>query len=237
MSSPHHPPPSCPLCRNRATEDLYTGPDGRRFRQCPACRLVFVPPEHHLPAAAEQARYATHQNSPADPAYRAFLDRLAAPLVEKLSPGWHGLDYGAGPGPTLSVMLAERGFRMAIYDPFFAPERSVIAAGQQYDFITCTETAEHFARPAEEFEQLERLLRPGGWLAIMTGVIPADRAFADWWYIKDPTHIAFYAEQTLAWIAARFGWAMERPAPTVVMYRKPEMAKAPGAVPGLSRCT
>ena len=68
-------------------------------------------------------------------------------------------------------------------------------------------------------------------------VLAADRAFADWWYIKDPTHIAFYAEQTLAWIAARFGWALERPAPTVVLYRKPEMAKAPGAVPGLSRCT
>ncbi len=200
---------------------MDTGPGPRPYWRCGTCALVFVPRDHHLAAEAEKERYATHQNSPADPQYRAFLDRLAGPLTAKLAPGSRGLDYGAGPGPTLSVMLAERGFVMTIYDPFFAPDQSVISAGRQYDFITCTETMEHFARPRTEFERLQRLLRPGGWLGVMTGVIPTDRAFGDWWYIKDPTHITFYAEKTLAWIAGHFGWRMERPGETVALYRKP----------------
>jgi len=35
------------------------------------------------------------------------------------------------------------------------------------DFITCTEVAEHFHRPADEFRRLDALLKPGGWLALM----------------------------------------------------------------------
>jgi hypothetical protein len=33
----------------------------------------------------------------------------------------HGLDYGCGPGPTLSSMFREKGFKMADYDLFFKP--------------------------------------------------------------------------------------------------------------------
>ncbi len=175
-------------------------------------------PEQRPASTAERQHYATHENDPADTRYRAFLDRLALPLVERVPAGAEGLDYGAGPGPTLSVMLAERGFRTAVYDPFFAPDPGPLR--RSYDFITCTEVVEHFHSPADEFDRLNRLLRPGGWLGVMTEMLREGRAFADWHYIRDPTHVCFYRPATMVWIATRFGWTIEFVHRNVVLFRK-----------------
>jgi 2-polyprenyl-3-methyl-5-hydroxy-6-metoxy-1,4-benzoquinol methylase len=107
----------------------------------------------------EIAQYETQDNDPADQRYRRFLDRLAQPLVARLPATATGLDYGAGPGPTLSIMLAEQGYNMTIYDPFYADHPEVLE--HRYDFITCTETAEHFFRPGEEFKRLDKLSARG----------------------------------------------------------------------------
>ena len=82
--------------------------------------------------------------------YRAFLNRLAKPLKERLSPNSLGLDFGAGPGPTLSLMLQEAGHEMSIYDPFFSKNPS--AMNQVYDFITATEVVEHLHHPGRELD-------------------------------------------------------------------------------------
>lgn len=176
-------------------------------------------PDDRPQAAAERERYEQHCNDPGDAGYRNFLDRLCAPLADRLPARAEGLDYGSGPGPTLSVMLEERGFRTHVYDPFFAPDEAALR--RTYDFITCTETAEHFHAPAAEFARFDRLLRPGGWLALMTELRRDDRDFAAWWYVRDPTHVCFYARQTLDWIAATFGWELEMPHRNVAFYRKP----------------
>ena len=39
-----------------------------------------------------------------------------------------------------------------------------------------------------------RLVRPGGWLAVMTCFQTDDARFAGWHYRKDPTHVVFYRE-------------------------------------------
>jgi 2-polyprenyl-3-methyl-5-hydroxy-6-metoxy-1,4-benzoquinol methylase len=58
-----------------------------------------------------------------------------------------------------------------LFDPLFFPDPEPL--GDLYDFITCTETIEHFHRPAEEFARLDRMLRPGG---VMQGGIAALKA-------------------------------------------------------------
>ncbi len=224
--------PGCPLCLSSRTEP-FAHAHGRRYYECGECRLVFVEPGQRPGPAAERAHYGTHRNDPADPGYRAFLDRVAVPLAERLAPGTEGLDYGSGPGPTLSVMLRERGFRVELYDPFFAPGEESLR--RTYDFVTCTETAEHFHRPAEEFERFDRLLRPGGWLAVMTGWLGDDTDFGAWRYARDPTHVCFYRPATLDWVAARHGWSLEVPRRDVALFRKPPVRAAPetpGADPG-----
>lgn len=175
-------------------------------------------PSQRPDAAAERARYAEHNNRPDDPGYRAFLGKLAIPLAHRLAPGAQGLDYGSGPGPTLSGMLTEAGFPTRIWDPFFAPDPRVLE--DRYDFITCTETAEHFYWPGEEFRRLDALLAPGGWLGLMTGIFHPDQDFATWWYVRDPTHVVFYSPETLEWIARHHGWALVVLGPTAVLFRK-----------------
>src|SRR5690606_24896975 len=104
--------------------------------------------------------YQTHQNALDDPGYRQHLSHLTTPLLPRLTPGSHGLDYGCGPGPALAAMLGEAGHTMALYDPLFHNDASVLESC--YDFITCSEVAEHFHDPAAEFRRLNGLLKPGG---------------------------------------------------------------------------
>jgi hypothetical protein len=209
--------PGCPLCASPRTTP-FAELQGRRYAECAACALVFMRPADRPDAAAERAHYLTHENDPADSRYRAWLDRLALPLAERLPTGAVGLDYGAGPGPALQAMLRERGFRVAIYDPIFAPDASLLA--RSYDFVTCTEAMEHFFRPAVELARIDAMLRPGGLLGVMTGVLREERDFERWRYARDPTHVCFYRPQTIAWIAARHDWSIEYADGDVVILRK-----------------
>lgn len=192
---------------------------GRQYGTCRTCGLIQLVAEQRPDAAAARAHYLTHQNDPADAGYRSFLNRLAEPLVAHLPAGAEGLDYGSGPGPTLSLMLEEQGFRVRLYDPYFAPDADVL--NHTFDFITCTETVEHFFHPAKEFERLDQMLRPGGWLGVMTEVFRDHQSFSQWRYARDPTHTCFYRPETMAWIAERFGYRMVAPHATVRLFEKP----------------
>jgi SAM-dependent methyltransferase len=223
-------PLTCPLCESTAVTGLEVA-HGRRFLRCDDCRLTFVHADDHLAALDELEHYRTHENDPGDPGYRRFLARLAEPLAARLPAGASGLDFGCGPGPALARMMSERGHTMAVYDPFFAPDRAVLAG--RYDFVTCTEVVEHFRRPGEEFARLAGLLRPGGWLGVMTE-IPVDQPpVSEWRYARDPTHVCFYRPETLGWIAGRFGWRLERPAQNVALFRAPRLRRQPEGRPAL----
>lgn len=207
----------CPLCSSSQTHFSIQA-YGRTYWECDECGLIFLSPSERLAPAAEYAHYLTHENNPSDPRYRSFLDRLALPLIARLSPGAQGLDYGSGPGPTLSLMLQERGFPTQIYDPHFAPDGSVLAAS--YDFITATEVVEHFHSPRQEFQRLDALLQPNGFLGLMTEIFLDDRPFDKWHYPRDPTHVSFYRVQTIEWIAESFHYDLEIPARNVVLLHK-----------------
>jgi len=210
-------PDACPVCRAAAPHPLMQIA-GHDYWHCPTCEARFLDPALRLSASDEHAHYLTHRNSVDDPAYRNFLSRLATPLLARLMPGQCGLDYGCGPGPALAAMLSKAGHHMELYDPFFAPDRS--ALNQTYDFITCTETAEHFHNPADEFDRLGHLLRPCGWLALMTCLHTKETNFAKWYYRKDPTHVVFYEARTMLQIAEIRGWSCEFPAENIVLMRK-----------------
>ncbi len=208
----------CPLCGADCIGP-FAHAHQKDYFECHICRLVFLDPNRRLASDEEQKRYKTHQNDPSDTGYRNFLNRLAHPLITRLTPKAVGLDYGSGPGPTLSVMLERHGFSMAIYDPFFAPIEEVLT--RTYDFVTCTETVEHFFYPDREFNQLNRLLRPGGWLGIMTEIRQEERAFEQWYYVRDPTHVCFYHAHTMLWLAEHFGWILQSPHQNVFFFQKP----------------
>ena len=102
---------------------------------------------------------------------------------------------------------------------FFAPDPAPLA--QVYDFITCTEVAEHFHHPAAEFARLRGLVRPGGWLAAMTSFQTDDARFAGWQYRADPTHVVFYRDATFRYLAQTWGWRCEIPVKDVALLQRP----------------
>jgi hypothetical protein len=210
--------PSCPLCAGRRTSPLASA-GGRNYLRCADCRLAFMEAAQRPAPEQEHAHYRLHQNNPADAGYRRFLSKLLDPLLPRLRPGAQGLDFGSGPGPAISIMLGEAGFDVQNFDPFFAPDPGVL--DRTYDFITCTETIEHFHRPGEEFVLLDALLRPSGCLAVMSEMLEHEAGFADWWYRRDPTHVCFYSPETMQWIAARRGWQRVSPRSNVTFFLKP----------------
>lgn len=210
--APH--PPACPVCQSPHALCLPALQE-RVYWRCTGCGARFLSPAQRPPPEVERAHYLLHRNDVRDAGYRRFLSRLAQPLLQRLPAARSGLDYGCGPAPALAAMLAEAGHSMRIYDPQFFPDDAALDA--QYDFVTCTEVAEHFHAPAREFARLAGLLRSGGVLAVMTGFPPGDEAFATWHYARDPTHVVFYDAGTLQLIAARHGLACEIPCRDVAL--------------------
>ena len=205
--------PSCPLCFSTKNSTFYTEQRkplaGRVFWRCSNCDLIFVAANQQLSAEEEKSVYLLHENHPDDPGYRRFLQSLVQPLLPLLQAQekargrpLSGLDFGCGPGPTLSLMLASEGYECSLYDPYFVNDPECLQAS--YDFITSSEVFEHLARPGEVLSRLISCLKPGGLLAIMTQRPQDLAAFKNWHYLRDPTHISFYSEACFAWIAQEF---------------------------------
>jgi SAM-dependent methyltransferase len=207
----------CPLCHHEDSDSFFENKQ-RIFLRCLHCDLIFVPPPCRLGREDEKATYDLHQNDPEDPGYRRFLSRLSTPLLERLDAGRKGLDFGCGPGPTLSVLLEEQGHRVDLYDPFYRDDPSVF--NNTYDFICATEVVEHMHDPCREFEALFGMLKPGGWLGMMTKRVLDDHDFGQWHYIRDLTHVCFYSRRTFEYLARRFHAGLQVIANDVILLKK-----------------
>ena len=216
--TPPIPPSTCPLCLGEAIR-FFTADRARRYFLCDTCAYVFVPAEFHPAPDAEKRRYDLHQDDPSEPGYRRFLEDLVRPMVPHLAPGSHGLDFGCGPSFSHAVLFKERGFTMDAYDPFYASNTATLE--QTYDFIACSEAIEHFFSPAREWALWMRLIRPGGWLGIMTRLRDEIPDFSKWWYTTDETHVGFFSQATFNFLAQRDKLQLEAHPPSVILLQKP----------------
>ncbi|MCG9684782.1 class I SAM-dependent methyltransferase [Vibrio sp. Isolate23] len=209
----HH----CPLCHYPESHHYFE--DKRRaYLQCRQCELVFVNPEQRLDAKAEKAHYDLHENDPNDAGYRTFLSRVANPILERIEPSSTGLDFGCGPGPTLSLMMEEQGHNMSVYDLYYHPNTEVLEC--TYDFMTATEVIEHLYHPDQVWQQWLNLVKPGGWIGLMTKMVIDVEAFAKWHYKNDPTHVVFFSRNTFKYLAERDQLKLEFIGNDVILLRK-----------------
>lgn len=207
----------CPLCADRHVE-LYAQDSRRSYYECQCCRLVFVDQQDFLPADEEKKVYDQHQNNPLDRGYRQFLSRLFDPVLEQLGDNAQGLDFGSGPGPTLSLMFEEAGYTMTIFDHFYANDPLVWQ--RSYDFITSSEVVEHIHQLGTELERLWCHLNSGGVLGVMTKMVTDAEAFSRWHYKNDPTHVRFFSRATFHWLAQHWQAEYEFVGSDVVIFRK-----------------
>ncbi|MEZ9057400.1 class I SAM-dependent methyltransferase [Vibrio pelagius] len=208
---------TCPLCHHHDVHHYFED-KSREYLQCQQCELVFVKPEQRLEASEEKAHYDLHENDPSDAGYRKFLSRIADPLTDRISSNSHGLDFGCGPGPTLSIMLEEAGHTMELYDIYYHPERAVL--DKTYDFMTATEVIEHLYEPDKVWQQWLNLVKPEGWIGLMTKLVIDVDAFAGWHYKNDPTHVVFFSRQTFQFLAERDKLELEFVGNDVILLRK-----------------
>lgn len=212
----------CPLCQSPETHAVFEKNDARLGRreyvQCPACKLIHLLPQYLLSHEDEKKRYDLHTNSPDERGYVEFLNQLVEPLCGFVPPGSSGMDFGCGPGPTVSVLMKERGYQVADYDPIYFPDNHCLS--RTFDFITVTEVIEHFYDPHREMLRLDRMLRPGGHIGLMTYVYTDVPQFSAGWYHNEPTHVCFYHRETFEWIARWLGWKIEYLTGRVMIFRK-----------------
>jgi SAM-dependent methyltransferase len=109
-----------------------------------------------------------------------------------------GLDFGCGPNPVLPDILKSAGYGCLNYDPIFFLD----FPDERVDFIFATETFEHFFNPLREMKFITALLRPGGILTVMTQRWKSPDQFADWWYVRDITHVSFFHKKTFDYICS-----------------------------------
>ena len=178
----------------------------RSYFECARCSGVFVPTNEHLSLTAEKELYDQHSNCEEDQSYRSWLSPVFEALdslsLDKKSE--RVLDYGCGPNPALQAWLGESGYEVDVYDKVYHPE-----IPGRYAVVTCTEVVEHFRNPEHEwsdlFEAVERHL------IVMTQYRPETKnEFERWGYPKEATHIFFYNEKTMRWIAERFGYNLKQ---------------------------
>ncbi len=215
-------PDICPLCQ-KIQSSAYFSDKNRDYLFCNNCFLVYVPEKFYLSTSDEKKQYDFHTNNPDDKGYRQFLSRLFNPLVDmvrlnEFNDPINGLDFGSGPGPTLSIMFEESGYDMRIYDLYYANDKSVF--NSTYDFITSTEVIEHLKSPNFEIERLLSVLEPNGLLGIMTKMVINRESFKNWHYKNDPTHICFYSKETFNWIAMKYAMTIKFMAADVVILQK-----------------
>lgn len=170
---------------------------------CPECGLVFKNPDIFLSHDEDVSRYSSHNNDSTDQGYLDFLGKLINPLKEFLPRRFQALDFGCGPGPTVSLLLEEAGGEVENYDPIFFPDAHLLVP-ESYDVVTSTEVVEHFKTPHSDWELLVGLVKDNGILGIMTQQFSSDIDYKSWWYKNDPTHIVFYQKKTFEYLAEEY---------------------------------
>ena len=196
----------CPLCKNKDLtlycESLSYKKTMESFYSCQSCGLISKNQDMILSSQEESKRYQEHNNDPTDPGYQNFLLKAVNPLHQRLPSRSTGLDFGCGPGPTVSILMKELGHNVFNYDPYFFPDQTLLET--KYDFVISTEVFEHMSSPHNELIKIKSMLKDNGLLCIMTQIYDESIDFSSWWYKNDPTHIVFYQESTFEWIASYF---------------------------------
>lgn len=79
---------------------------------------------------------------------------------------------------------------------------------ESFDVVTLWDVIEHFADPAAELEQANRLLRPGGWLVVHTMDIdaPIARLMGGRWPWLMDMHLYFFSTRTMNQMLAKHGF-------------------------------
>lgn len=207
----------CPLCGAEALfwQHVLT----RDYYRCQICDLIFVDLRQRVAPHRELQQYLQHQNAEDDEGYLIFQDQLLLPMQKYLTQPRRIMEFGSGPSPVFAHRLEKLGHHVSRFDIYFAADANVLSGQQRYEVITAIEVFEHLRDPGMTLQTWRRLLRPGGWLGVMSLIWQDRDDFTNWWYLRDPTHITFLTPKTIRFIGDQYGWLLVYQSARVVIWQ------------------
>jgi SAM-dependent methyltransferase len=204
---------NCPLCETQLKEkaDEY-------YFICSKCGAYVKDKQFYISAQQEKSRYEEHNNDVNDLRYQNFTSPITNEILAHFKPQHLGLDYGCGTGPVISKVLRDKGYRVKLYDPYFYPGKDYL--NHIYDYIFACEVFEHFRHPKQQIEKIVSLLKPGGYLLIMTHLFDSKTDFTTWYYRNDPTHVFIYTLQTVQFVAKAFALNIKKQNNRTIIFKK-----------------
>jgi hypothetical protein len=186
----------CKICSSEVNKIEI---EGKIYYRCNNCEFIFLDKKDTVSAEKEKKRYLKHENSLENKGYVKMLNDFIEKIPNK-DRIITALDFGSGPNPVLAHLLKEKGINADIYDIYFAPPEDY--KNKKYDLITATEVVEHLKEPLGILKELVKHLNKNGILAVMTSLHKNnEEEFKKWQYRMDETHISFYSEKTIKYLA------------------------------------
>jgi SAM-dependent methyltransferase len=227
-------PEACPVCADTGLSGIAVV-YGYPVFECSGCRLGFVWPQPEAELLREYYRrsYWGAYLGDSKPVYqrddiREHILRPQLKLARSLLSGIAQariLDVGAGDGSMLrlfrdagfsrtlgiefSAEVAEHARRVNGVDVAAVPEFSDFNQ-RGWDLITLWAVIEHLRSPLDYVAHANRLLKPGGWLLLMTGdnsslLARMQGCFDMWMY--PPEHLFFFDRASLRTLMSRGGFS------------------------------
>lgn len=173
------------------------------YYKCLNCEFIHMDEGKKISFDCERGIYDLHENSMESEGYVNMFSKFLENAVIPFKSEGKGLDFGSGPEPVLmQIINRDYNFDMENYDLHYQPEK--VYLNKKYDLIVSTEVVEHLDNPMEILELIYSLLKEDGIFAFMTVLHDNDdENFKNWWYRRDETHISFFSEKTLEFIASK----------------------------------
>ncbi len=143
-----------------------------------------------------------HDNTVNNYGYVRFLGAVAKMVIEITQPQGSVLDFGCGKNAVLETIITRQcsNLQCDSYDPSF--ERFINFSEKKYDTIVLCEVIEHVRNLLAELELIRSLLKTGGKVIIRTQKYNSLEAFPTWWYRQDSTHVNFFNDSSLLFVAS-----------------------------------
>ncbi len=188
------------------------------IRCCTRCGLYFK--SHTLALEKLDAYYARLESTTFEIDGNFPTDQRLRQELERLPGGSKVLDFGCSTGRILKSLTGRLdcfGVEPNEQAAATARERGIRIVSEQelredhhggFDAILLTDVYEHLPQPVALVEMLVSRLKPGGWMAIVTGNADAIRTrnfIGEYWYFRLPGHLLMVSERHVSWLANRLG--------------------------------
>lgn len=193
-----------------------------RVVRCADCGLVRLSPRLAWDSLSAAYQETSDQLYLEEAMGRAWSARSIIRRVERVAGTGRLLDVGCGPGVLLSVAKgkwecvgvevsrpaageARKRFGLEVVEGTLEEARF---PADSFDAVTLVDVIEHLPDPAGTLREVNRILKPGGVLFVLTPNIdaPVARLMGRWWWGFRPAHLTYFSRKTMGRMLAETGF-------------------------------